>query len=98
MYQLKAGSRNSSRKLDIIHIVLGVIIVVMAVLAFTNPTENMVLFPLIFFFAALLNIVNAVFIMQGSNHNKKLNTQGLVQLLIGGAVMVVGVISAVSIW
>lgn len=40
--------RQSSRRLDLFHIVLGLALLVMAVLAFVDPNTNMVLFPLIF--------------------------------------------------
>ena len=41
MQQLHSGSRGSGRKLDIIHIVLGILILVMAALAFLDPEQNL---------------------------------------------------------
>ena len=54
MARINAAGRQPSRTLDMVHIIIGIVIVVMAVMAFINPTENMVLFPLIFFAAAIL--------------------------------------------
>ena len=48
MYQRRGGSQSESRTLDLIHIIFCIIILVMAVLAFLKPSENMMLFPLIF--------------------------------------------------
>ena len=90
--------RNSSRRLDIFHIVLGIIIIVMAILAFIDPKENMVLFPLIFFSAALLKIISAVSTLRTGDHDRKKTTQGFLQLLAGVLILGVGIVSAVSIW
>lgn len=98
MYQFSSGPHNASRRLDLIHIILGVVIVVMAVLAFTDPEENMVLFPLIFFCAALLRIIHALFLIHGSGYGHKCSTQGMVQLIIGAGILLLGIVSAVSIW
>ena len=49
--RVKNGSRGDSFTLLLVNIVLGVVLVVMAVMAFLNPEENMVLFPLILFTA-----------------------------------------------
>ena len=58
MARINVAGRQPSRMLDMVHIIIGIVIVVMAVMAFIDPTENMVLFPLIFFAAAILKIVS----------------------------------------
>ncbi len=98
MYQMHTGPRNNGRKLDIIHIVLGIVIVVMAVMAFISPEENMVLFPLIFFTAAAIRMISAYFIIRSAEHDKKINTRGIGELAVGILILILGIVSAVSIW
>ncbi|MDD6283402.1 DUF6637 family protein [Oribacterium sp. HCP28S3_H8] len=98
MYQGHTGARSSSRKLDFIHIVLGIVLVVMAIFAFINPGENMVLFPLIFYTAAAIRIISAVFLMRSADHDRKILSQGIAQLVLGLLILLVGIASMVSIW
>ena len=58
--------------LDLLHIVVGIVIVLLAVVSFLNPENNLVLFPVIFMLAAILNLVNGwVKIRQGGRDKKK---------------------------
>ena len=54
----KKNPRNTAMMLDMLHIVVGVLVVACTVLAFVNPERNSFLFPVIFWLAALLNGVN----------------------------------------
>lgn len=54
----KRSGRVSSFVLDTLHVIVGILIVILAVLAFLNPDENRILFPAIFLLAALLNFAN----------------------------------------
>ena len=54
----KKSGRNLYFALDMLHIVVGILIVILAVLAFLNPEENRILFPVIFLLAAVLNFAN----------------------------------------
>ena len=54
----KRNGRVSSFVLDTLHVIVGILIVILAVLAFLNPDENRILFPAIFLLAALLNFAN----------------------------------------
>ena len=47
--------------LDVLHLVTGIIIVIMGMLAFVNPAENSGLFPLVFSLAAILSRVSGIF-------------------------------------
>lgn len=100
MAKVNTVSRGTSRQLDILHIVLGVVIAVMAIMAFTNPVENMVLFPLIFFTAAILKIVCGVTVIinASSDHDRKFHFRGSFQIFIGVIILGIGIISAISIW
>ena len=80
--------------MDIFHLVLGVVIVILAVMAFIAPEEHHAFFPLIFFLSAILSIVSGFWGLMnaGRNSRKKLTATG--SLLFGLAVLAVGVVSA----
>lgn len=42
--------RNASMIVDVLHIIVGILIVTLAVISFLNPEDHMFLFPVIFFF------------------------------------------------
>lgn len=90
--------RNASMMVDLIHIVLGIVIVVLAVISFLNPEENMLLFPIIFLLAAVLNLINGVFKIRLAGREKKKKVPGIVILLFAFLLLFLAVISAVSIW
>ena len=48
------SERHSGVFLDMVHLILGIAIVILAVLSFINPEGNHMLFPLVFLLAALL--------------------------------------------
>ena len=60
--------RNPNRKYDFLYIGIGLVISIMAIFALTKPEENQVLFPFIFFFAAILRVV---YVIQGREEGKK---------------------------
>ena len=100
MAKINTVSRGTAKNIDLIHIILGIVIVVMSVMAFTNPVDNMVLFPLIFFAAATLKIICGVTVVTryDSEHNKKNRFRGSLQIVTGVIIFGIGIISAVSIW
>lgn len=84
--------------LNITHIVIGIVIVIFAVLAFLNPAENMLLFPVIFLLAAVLNLINGVNRMRHSNRIKKKKLSGALLVLFGCGLLGLSIVSALSIW
>jgi len=58
LQEKRRSSRASGMALDMLHVIVGVLIVIFAVLAFLNPEENRILFPAIFFLASVLNLAN----------------------------------------
>lgn len=89
--------RSETPGLDILHIIIGIAVVVMAVFCFMNPLEYLFFFPVIFLLAAILNVVSGRY----RYHNAKDRGQSamaVVQTIFGGALFILGVISAVSIW
>ncbi len=94
----KKLSKNSSFILDLIHIVIGLAVVVLAVISFLNPNGHLTLFPIIFVLAAILNYVNGYFRISQSGRNKKKKVSGILLFLLGTALTLLAVISAVSLW
>ncbi|MEG0369029.1 MAG: DUF6637 family protein [Hungatella sp.] len=90
--------KNATLIMDWIHIVIGVLIVLMALIAFLNPEENQLLFPLIFLLAAILNLLNGVYRFRRSGHEKKKKALGIGQLVIALFLFLMVIISTVSIW
>ena len=84
--------------LDWIHIVTGVIVVILAILAFTNPAENMILFPVIFFMAAFLNLTTGWFYLKMYPRMKKKRASGAGYLISGALIFILCIISALSLW
>lgn len=98
MSRSHGSSQLSSRRMDMVHIILGIVITVMAVLAFLHPDENMVLFPLIFFSAALLKLISAIRTLRTSLQEHRRSWGSIAQLTLGIVLLGIGVLSAVSIW
>ena len=90
--------RGESMALDTMHIVIGIAVVIMAFLSFINPEEYMIFFPVIFFLAAVLNLATGRYKMKRSKRNQKQKLSAVLQMAFGGALLVLTVISAVSIW
>ena len=61
LQEKRKKSANIAFALDMLHIVVGILIVIFAVLAFLNPDENRILFPVIFLLAAAALLVAAAF-------------------------------------
>lgn len=90
--------RNTSLILDWVHIIIGALVVIMAVAAFLNPESNMLLFPIIFFLAAVLNLVNGVYRYQQSGRDKRRKASAMGLMGIGVFLLAVMAVSAFSIW
>lgn len=84
--------------LDLAHILIGVLILILAVIAFTNPYDNSLLFPIIFFLAALLNLMTGWFYIKMYPRMKKKRASGIGYLVSGGLIFLLCVLSAVSLW
>lgn len=98
MIQEKRRARQMSGfAMDVLHVVIGVVIVIFAVLAFLNPEENQILFPGIFLLAAILNTVKGLNQMKG-NRDKKKRASGVVLIGVGTALFILCVLSLLTIW
>ncbi len=91
----KRNPRKVSFLLDVIHLVIGGAVIVLSVLAFLSPEKHVIFFPLIFFLAALLALINGVHRLRtaGRDNNKKL--RGILSLLTCLFLIAAAVVSAV---
>lgn len=92
------GFRNMTLVIDWVHIVIGVLIVLMAIVAFLNPESNMILFPVIFLLAAALNLLNGIHRYRQGGREKRKKVAGIGQLFIALFLFSIAIISAISIW
>ena len=77
------SERHSGVFLDMVHLILGIAIVILAVL---------------FLLAALLNAVNGIFELKTRGRDKKKFGASILQLALAAGLMVLGIVSAISIW
>ena len=84
--------------LDTMHIVIGIAVVIMAAFSFVNPEEYMFFFPVIFLLAAFLNLATGKYKMNRSKRDHKKKVAAAIQMVFGGALVILAVISAISIW
>ena len=94
----KRNPRSAALILDLLHIVIGILVVICAILAFLDPEGNSIQFPVIFWLAALLNGIVGGFRLKMSGHDKKKQAGGAVQCLLAVILTLLGVLSAISIW
>ena len=96
--QEKRGRRNASLVMDAVHIVIGALIVLLAVITFLNPEGNQILLPVIFALASALNIFNGVHKFRTSGRSAGRKAGAAAQLLLAAILIGVAVVSAISIW
>ena len=94
----KRNPRSAALILDLLHIVIGILVVICAILAFLDPEGNSILFPVIFWLAALLHGIVGGFRLKMSGHDKKKQAGGAVPCLLAVILTILGVLSAISIW
>lgn len=94
----KKGGRNAALIMDAVHIVIGVLIVVLAVIIFLNPEGNQILLPFIFLLAAVLDICNGVHKYRLGGRDTVKKAAACWQLAVAVFLVAVAVVSAVSIW
>lgn len=90
--------RGTSMALDTMHIVIGIVIVIMASISFINPEEYMGFFPVIFLLASVLNLATGRYKFKRSKRDQRKKAAAIFQMGFGGALVVLAVISAISIW
>lgn len=94
----KKSGRNLYFALDMLHIVVGILIVILAVLAFLNPEENRILFPVIFLLATVLNFANGYDKFHRNRGRSKQRAAGTALMIVGTGLFFLCVLSALTIW
>lgn len=94
----RRNPHSSGLILDLVHIVIGVGIVILAVITFLNPEDHMLMFPAIFLLAALLNLIKGICRIREFGRNKKKRISGILEIALGAVLLALCIISAVSIW
>lgn len=89
--------RSSRFLVDVLHILICILIVALAALAFSNPAEHTIVYPIIFFLAAILNAVEAAGKLKRDNKRKNQLAAGISFLLAAAFLLALAVISAVSV-
>ena len=83
--------------LDMIHILIGILIIVLAVIAFVDPEKNKMLFPVIFFLGATLNLVTGRMYLKMYPRQKNKRKAAIGYSIAGALIMILCVVSAVSL-
>jgi len=97
MSQKKRNPRDLVIAMDILHLVIGAIIVVLAVTAFLSPETHMIFFPVIFFLASALNLISGVDGIRRAGRDIKKKNTGIGYCIFGLVLFAVGVVSAICI-
>ncbi len=98
LQEKRKNPRSAALFLDCVHVVIGILTVVLAVITFLDPEENRFLFPVFFFLAFALNGFNGIHKYRQSGRDRKKKRMAVVQLLMAVFLAVIMIISAVSIW
>ena len=96
LQEKRKKSANIAFALDMLHIVVGILI--FAVLAFLNPDENRILFPVIFLLAAVLNFANGYDRYRRGRGRKHLRTGGMILMAVGAGLFLLCIVSTLTIW
>lgn len=97
--QDKGGNaRNLAFAMNFLHVVLGIAIIVLALISFLNPEGNMVLFPIIFLAASILQGASGWYHINEGRRLHRRGGYGWLLLLVSLLLFVLAVVSAVSIW
>lgn len=94
----RKNPRNTALFLDLLHIAVGILVVICAVLAFLNPERHQFLFPVIFLLAALLNGVNGWFKWKSGGRDKRRKISFAVSCIIAALLLLAGFLSFAGIW
>ncbi len=97
MSDKRRNPRNLSMFLDILHIGVGILVVICAVLAFLYPEQNKILFPVIFWLAAVLNGVNGWVRIKTDTRGKRSRSGGILLCVVAAALFIIGLVCAISI-
>ena len=91
----KRNPRKLIFTLDAVHLLVGIAVVVLVVIAFLSPEEHAVFFPALFFLAAFLSLMNGIVRLRMSGRDTGKKLKGALELLSGVFLTAAAVISAI---
>ena len=83
--------------MDVLHLVLGVLVVVLSILAFLSPDRNRILFPAVFFIAAFLHLASGLGQIANAGRDTKKKAAGFGFAVTGLVLVLIGVISVITL-
>ena len=93
----KKNPRDMIFAMDMLHLIIGILVVILAVMAFLSPEEHMLFFPVIFFLASILNFVSGIHSIKMSGRDNKRRLGGWIYCILGLLLFIITIISAISI-
>lgn len=90
--------RSGQLLVDVLHVLICVLIVILAVLAFLDPAGHIMVYPVIFFLAAVLNGIEAAGKLKRNNRGKKQLVAGISFSFLTVVLLALTAVSAVSVW
>ena len=90
--------RAHQKFLDIFYVICGLLCLALAILSLFPAGADMRFFPLIFFIAAILNLVSAYSRFRSSDTRYRSSASGLFLALMGAAMLVLTYVSGICIW
>ncbi|MGP1349536.1 MAG: DUF6637 family protein [Stomatobaculum sp.] len=94
MAERKRKPQRMNFLLDVLHLLIGAIVVLLSVMAFLAPEEHPAFFPLIFLLSALLSLVNGAVRLRAAGKNGKMKLFGIAGIVIGLLLVILSVASA----
>lgn len=94
MADRKRKPRRLNFLLDVLHLLIGAVVVLLSVMAFLAPEEHPAFFSLIFLLSALLSLVNGVVRLRAAGRNGKMKLFGIIGIVIGLLLVILSVVSA----
>lgn len=83
--------------LDMIHIAIGILIIVLAIIAFLDPNNKLALFPIIFAMAGILEVMKVYKGFKILKRNDKRRRYIILNVLLSILLFLVAIISIISI-
>lgn len=83
--------------LDMIHIAIGILIIILAIIAFLNPNNKLALFPIIFALAGILELMKVYKGFKIFKRNDKRRRYIIWNIFLSVFLFIISVISIISI-
>ena len=89
----KRNPHNKKLRMDLVHVIVCVGIVGVATAAFLDLERRYILFPVVFFLAALLNILNGVSRLRNTRGEDASFVSGIAMCIVGALLFLLTIVS-----